>query len=70
VPLFRHGSVSYQKGRRDVDAKDYRAKARELREIARTTKDVTARAHLLELAEQYDLLAKHAEDDDRKSKRP
>jgi hypothetical protein len=70
VPLFRPGSVRYLKEHRDVDAKDYRAKARELREIAKTMKEVTACAHLLELADGYDLLAKHAEDDDRESKKP
>jgi hypothetical protein len=49
-------------GRR-MDASEYRAKARELRDMARTTKDTTARADLLALADRYDWLAKHAEDD-------
>jgi hypothetical protein len=52
-----------------MDTKDYRTKPRQLREIATTAKDTTARAHLLELADQYDLLAKHAEDDDRRSEK-
>jgi hypothetical protein len=56
-------------GRFSVDAEDCRAKARDLRETARTAKDTTARAHLLVLAEQYDWLAKHAEDDGRNSKK-
>jgi hypothetical protein len=52
-----------------VDAEDCRAKARELREKARTMHEQEARAHLLVMAEQYDLLAKHTADDDRKSKK-
>jgi hypothetical protein len=55
-------------GRR-MDAAEYRAKARELREKARTMHEQEARAHLLVLADQYDLLAKHTADDDRKSKK-
>jgi hypothetical protein len=46
------------------------SQGRELREIARTTHDQEARGHLLTMADPYDLLAKHAEDDGRKSKKP
>jgi hypothetical protein len=45
-----------------MDAAEYRAKAREFREKAGTTRDQEARGHLLTMADQYDLLAKHAED--------
>ena len=40
-----------------MDAEYCRAKARELREKAKTTHDPSARAHLLVMADQYDWLA-------------
>jgi hypothetical protein len=45
-----------------VDAEDCRAKARELREQARTANDASACAHLLVMARQYDWLAGWIED--------
>jgi hypothetical protein len=53
-----------------VDAEDCRAKARVLREKARTTKDPSARAHLLVMAEQYDWLARQAQTEKRESEKP
>jgi hypothetical protein len=47
---------------------EYRAEARELRELATTTHDEKTRADLLVVADQYDSLAKSAEDDE--SKKP
>jgi hypothetical protein len=44
-----------------VDAAEYRAKAREMREKARTTHDPSAHADLLMMANQYDWLAKWIE---------
>ena len=41
-------------------AAEYRAKARELRELASTTHDEKTRADLLVVADQYDSLAKNA----------
>jgi hypothetical protein len=52
-----------------MDAAEYRAKARELREKATTTHDQEVCGNLLTIADQYVLLAKYAEDDDRKPKK-
>jgi hypothetical protein len=51
-----------------MDAAAYRAKARELREKAATTDYQKARAVLLKMADQYDLLAAAAEDQQREPK--
>jgi hypothetical protein len=56
-------------GRR-MDAVDYRAKARELREKARTTHAQKVRAHLLMIADQYDRLGAGAEDQQLESEKP
>jgi hypothetical protein len=53
-----------------MDAVDYRAKARELREKARTTHDQKVRAHLLMIADQYDRLGAGAEDQQLESEKP
>jgi hypothetical protein len=68
--LFSAGGVSYRGRRFYVDAEDCRAEARELREKVRTTKDPSARAHLLVMAEQYDWLARQAEAEKRESETP
>jgi hypothetical protein len=47
-----------------MEAAEYRTKVRELREKAKITHDQRTRADLLTIADQYDLLAKYAEDDD------
>jgi hypothetical protein len=57
-------------GRLGVDSKEYRAKARELRETARTTNDPTAHGDLLVMAARYDWLAVRAEDQERGAKKP
>jgi hypothetical protein len=44
-----------------MGTEDCRAKARELREQARTANDPTNRAHLLVMAAQYDQLAEAKE---------
>jgi hypothetical protein len=44
-----------------VDSGEYRARARELCEVAETTHDPVARAQLLVIASQYDKLAERAE---------
>jgi hypothetical protein len=56
-------------GRR-MDSGEYRASARELREVADITHDHVARAHLLVIAGQYDRLAEWAEAKERESKKP
>jgi hypothetical protein len=48
-----------------VGSGEYRARARELREMAETTHDPSARAELLVLAGRYDRLAARAEDQER-----
>jgi hypothetical protein len=53
-----------------VDSKEYRAKARELRETARTTNDPTMHGDLLMMAARYDWLAVRAEDQERGVKKP
>jgi hypothetical protein len=55
-------------GRR-MDAAEYRAKARELREIAESMHDPVARAQVLVIADQYDQLAEWAEARGRESKK-
>jgi hypothetical protein len=45
-----------------VDAAEYRAKAREMREKAKTVFDLRARSPVLVIAEQYDWLAEWAEE--------
>jgi hypothetical protein len=44
-----------------MDAADYRAKARELRDKARTTLGQSECAHLLTMADEYDWLAARSE---------
>ena len=53
-----------------MDAAEYRARARELREVAETTHDHVARAHLLVIAGQYDRLAEWAEAKEREVEKP
>jgi hypothetical protein len=48
-------------GRLCVGTEDYRAKAREMREQARTAKDTSACTHLVVMAGQYDWLAEWIE---------
>ena len=48
-----------------MDSGEYRARARELREVAETTRNSRARADLLVLAHRYDWLAARAEDEER-----
>ena len=47
------GKFSYEGWETDVGTKDCRAKARELRQKARTVNDPTNRAHLLVMVAQY-----------------
>jgi hypothetical protein len=51
-----------RQGVRPVDAAEYRAKAREMREKAKTVFDLRARSPVLVIAEQYDWLAEWAEE--------
>jgi hypothetical protein len=44
-----------------VDAKEYRGKARKLRELAEAVQDLSARAELLIVASRYDKLAGQAD---------
>jgi hypothetical protein len=53
-----------------VNAKEYRVKARELRELAEAIQDLSARAELLTVASQYDKLAEQAEAQERKPEKP
>jgi hypothetical protein len=53
-----------------VDAKEYRVKARELRELAEATQDLSVRAELLRVASQYDKLVEQAEAHERKPEKP
>ena len=53
-----------------MDAAEYRAKARELREKAETMHDQEVRGQMLAIAEQYDRLAEQAEKRGRESKKP
>jgi hypothetical protein len=53
-----------------VNAAEYRAKAREMRDKARTTHDQRTRAQLVAMADQYDLLAATAPDHQRESEKP
>jgi hypothetical protein len=53
-----------------VDSGEYCARARELREVAETTRDQNVRAELLALADRYDRLAARAEDQERKGEKP
>ena len=53
-----------------MEAAEYGAKARELREIAGTTHDPVTRAHLLVIAGQYDQLAEWAEAKERETEQP
>jgi hypothetical protein len=55
-------------GRR-MDAAEYRAKAHELREKARTAHDQEVRGHLLTIADQYDALAKALKTDKRETEK-
>jgi hypothetical protein len=57
-------------GRRSVDSGEYRARARELREITETTHDLVTRAHLLVIAGRYDQLAEWAEAREREAEKP
>jgi hypothetical protein len=52
-----------------MDAVEYRAKARELREKARTAHDQEVRGHLLTIADQYDALAKALKTDKRETEK-
>ena len=65
-------ALTYQRGdgRLNLDAKEYRVKARELRELAEAIQDLSARAELLIVASQYDKLAEQAEARERKPKKP
>ena len=65
-------ALTYQRGdgRLHVDAKEYRVKARELRELAEATQDLSVRAELLRVASQYDKLAEQAEAQERKPEKP
>jgi hypothetical protein len=53
-----------------VDSGEYRARARELREITETTHDLVTRAHLLVIAGRYDQLAEWAEAREREAEKP
>jgi hypothetical protein len=53
-----------------VDSGEYRARARELCEVAETTHDPVARAQLLVIASQYDKLAERAEARKHETKQP
>jgi hypothetical protein len=52
-----------------LDAREHRAKARELREKMKTAHDPSVRAHLL-MSDEYDWLAEQAEKRERESKKP
>jgi hypothetical protein len=52
-----------------MDAVDYRAKARELREKARTMRDLRSCGELLAIAEEYDRLAERAEAKERETEK-
>ena len=66
---FLHGSLVAAKrnGRRSVDSGEHHARARELRQVAETTRDQNVRAELLALTDRYDRLAARAEDQERKT---
>ena len=53
-----------------MDPLEFCAKARELREKARTIHDQKVRGHMLAIAEQYDWLAARAENQERESEKP
>jgi hypothetical protein len=59
---FLEPNPTHPKGTLEMaDAKEYQAKARELREKARTTHAESGRLHRLVMADQYDWLAALAE---------
>ena len=68
MAVFSGGSFIRRMGLR-MDAAEYRARARELREIAESMHDPVARAHVLVIAGQYDQLAEWAEVRGRESKK-
>ena len=53
-------------GRLLVDAAGYRAKAAEMRQRAKSTRDPVVHQELLFLAQQYDLLAQRAQNEEQK----
>jgi hypothetical protein len=66
IAAFSRNCVGW--GRR-MDASEYRAKARELREMAKSTRGQEVRSHLLEIADEYDALAKALEADKRETEK-
>jgi hypothetical protein len=72
MPTFLSGECSFTEGNGwlYVDAEYCRAKARELREQARTAHDTSACAHLLVMARQYDWLAEWIEAEKREREKP